>query len=275
MNIAQALACADTLASDSPKRDAELLLCHVLQKNTSHLLAWPDLLLTPEQCCQYNALLERRRAGEPIAYLLGHQPFWTLNLQVSPATLIPRADTERLVEAALALPLAATARIADLGTGTGAIALALASERPGWEIWASDAVADAVALARSNARQHQLHNVHCIQSNWLDALPGQFDLIVSNPPYINPQDSHLEQGDLRFEPRSALVAEDAGLADIRTIASTARQRLNPDGWLQFEHGYQQAEPVQQLLAQLGYRQITTYQDYGGNDRVTEGQWHHA
>lgn len=274
LSVAAALAQAAELAelSDSPRADIELLLCEVLGRPRSFLFTWPDKILSADQQTRFEQLLVRRKQGEPVAHLLGYRDFWTLRLKVSPDTLIPRPDTETLVEQALALLPDTPARVADLGTGTGAIALALASERPQWRLIATDLHPGAVVLARENALAHQLNNVEILQGSWCQPLSGQFDMIVSNPPYIDPEDPHLRQGDVRFEPLSALTAEDKGMADIRTIAEQARALLQPGGWLLFEHGYEQGEAVRDLLQQLGYAQVCTRRDLGDNDRVTQGCW---
>ncbi|HGU2343397.1 TPA: peptide chain release factor N(5)-glutamine methyltransferase, partial [Escherichia coli] len=198
-------------ASESPRRDAEILLEHVTGRGRTFILAFGETQLTDEQCQQLDALLTRRRDGEPIAHLTGVREFWSLPLFVSPATLIPRPDTECLVEQALARLPEQPCRILDLGTGTGAIALALARERPDCEITAVDRMPDAVALAQRNAQHLAIKNIHILQSDWFSALAGQqFAMIVSNPPYIDEQDPHLQQGDVRFEPLTALVAADSG-----------------------------------------------------------------
>lgn len=274
MDIAQALQCSQRLhgISDSPRLDVERLLGAVLDKPASYLLSRPETPLTEAQQQQFMALLARRCQGEPVAYLLGWQGFWTLDLEVSRHTLIPRPDTETLVEQLLARFDQAPRRLVDLGTGSGAIALALASERPGWEIWGVDRIPEAVELAERNRQRLRLDRVQFVCGDWLTPLAGRFDLIVSNPPYIDPADPHLQQGDVRFEPHSALVADDAGLADIRTIARAAPAYLNPGGWLVFEHGYNQAEAVRTLLARLGYQRGQTLQDYAANDRVTLACW---
>ena len=258
--------------SDSAKLDVELLLGKVLGRDRSYLYTWPERLLTELEQQQFFELLRRRQAGEPIAYLLGRRAFWTLDLKVSPATLIPRPDTELLVEHALSLPLPPDARILDLGTGTGAIALALASERPDWQVTATDRWPEVVALARENIELHQLQNVTVICSDWFAALPmaARFDLIVSNPPYIDATDSHLGQGDLRFEPSSALVSGDQGLADLKHIAGGARNYLHDGGWLLLEHGYQQGQDVRSCLADAGFQQVHTILDLGAKERATLG-----
>ncbi|WP_051559940.1 peptide chain release factor N(5)-glutamine methyltransferase [Marinobacterium jannaschii] len=274
MRIDEALAQSARLEklSDSARLDLELLLCHLLEKPRSYLFTWPDRTLTPQQQEAFMALLARREKGEPVAHILGYRDFWTLQLEVTPDTLIPRPDTETLVELALAKLDNGDYRVADLGTGTGAIALALASERPAWQLTGCDRVAAAVALAERNRQRLGISNAGFCQSNWFDALEGEFDLLVSNPPYIDPQDPHLAQGDVRFEPLSALVADNAGMADIQLIAEQARHYLKPGGWLMFEHGYDQGEASRRVLAQCGYSEISTEQDLGSRDRVTLGRW---
>lgn len=257
---------------DSPKRDAEILLSFVTGKSRSWLIAFDETLLSDQQLSQLDALLSRRARGEPVAHLVGEREFWSLPLRVTDATLIPRPDTELLVEQALAhLPVSA-ATILDLGTGTGAIALALASERPDCQVIGVDRIAEAVELARSNAQQLNLPNARFALSHWFQQLtPQRFDIIVSNPPYIDASDHHLEQGDVRFEPRSALVAADSGLADLRTLIEQAADWLQPGGWLLLEHGWQQDQAVRDMMRQHGYRAVETVNDYGGNPRVTLGQ----
>ncbi|PKH26434.1 protein-(glutamine-N5) methyltransferase, release factor-specific [Enterobacterales bacterium CwR94] len=266
------LATAALSASDSPKRDAEILLGVVTGKSRAQLIAFDDHVLSAAQLAQLDALLTRRQRGEPVAHITGQREFWSLPLAVSPATLIPRPDTEILVEQALALLPATALNVLDLGTGTGAIALALASERPQLTVHAVDRIADAVALAQRNAAALSLSNVRVSQSDWFTALaPQRFDMIVSNPPYIDADDTHLSQGDVRFEPLSALVAQEAGLSDLRHIINSAADWLTADGWLVLEHGWQQASAVRELLAEAGYQHIATRADYGGNDRVTFGR----
>ena len=258
--------------SESPRRDAEILLEHVTGKARTFILAFGETVLTANQQAQLSALLSRRKAGEPVAHLTGEREFWSLPLYVSAATLIPRPDTECLVEQALARLPATACRILDLGTGTGAIALALASERPDCQVTAVDVMPDAVALALRNAARLGFNNVKIQQSSWFDALVGQqFDMIVSNPPYIDERDPHLSQGDVRFEPLTALVAAEEGLADIAHIVTVSRQYLTAGGWLLIEHGWTQAEAVRALYTQAGYERVETCQDYGGNDRLTLGK----
>ena len=258
--------------SESPKRDAEILLAQVTGKSRSWLIAFDDTGLDPQQLAALEALLARREVGEPVAYLTGEREFWSLPLSVSPDTLIPRPDSEVLVEQALVRLPATACNIVDLGTGTGAIALALASERPDCQVTGVDRIDAAVSLARHNSAKLNLPNARFLQSDWFTALEGQrYQLIVSNPPYIDAADGHLVQGDVRFEPASALVADDHGLADIKIIAGAAADYLLDDGWLLLEHGWQQGEQVRQILRDNRFCQVETCQDYGGNDRVTFGQ----
>lgn len=273
LTIEQALRLgAAQIQGESPALDAQLLLGAVTGRSRSSLFAWSDQPLTDAQAADYQRLLERRCAGEPVAHLTGKREFWSLPLSVSQATLIPRPDTECLVEQALALDLPAAARVLDLGTGTGAIALALASERPLWRITATDRSPAAVELARANARELDLQRVDVRASDWFSDIVGPFDLIVSNPPYIPRQDPHLTRGDVRFEPLTALVAGEDGLDDLRVIIDQARDFLAAGGWLLVEHGYDQAESVADLLAEAGYSGIGLRRDYGGQPRVSQGQW---
>ncbi|MDM9618051.1 peptide chain release factor N(5)-glutamine methyltransferase [Kosakonia cowanii] len=259
-------------ASESPRRDAEILLGFVTGKARTFILAFGETPLTDEQQEQLAGLLARRVRGEPVAHLIGEREFWSLPLFVSPATLIPRPDTECLVEQALARLPAAPCRILDLGTGTGAIALALASERPDCRVTAVDLIPDAVALAQRNADHLGIRNIEIVQSRWFSALEGQqFSLIVSNPPYIDAQDPHLAQGDVRFEPLSALVAADNGLADLYTLIKDAPRYLLPQGWLLLEHGWQQGAAVREIFARYGWQQVETCRDYGDNERLTLGR----
>ncbi|WP_219373095.1 peptide chain release factor N(5)-glutamine methyltransferase [Enterobacter sp. BIDMC 29] len=266
-------AASELSASESPKRDAEILLEFVTGKARTYLLAFGETQLSAEQEAQLATLLARRKTGEPVAHLVGEREFWSLPLYVSPATLIPRPDTECLVEQALSRLPAQACRILDLGTGTGAIALALASERPDCEVTAVDVMPDAVALAQRNVARLGFPNVTVLQSSWFSALDNRtFGMIVSNPPYIDEHDPHLTQGDVRFEPLTALVAANEGLADIVHIVTTSRQHLLPGGWLLVEHGWTQGDAVRDVFIAAGYRAVETCCDYGGNDRLTLGQW---
>lgn len=260
-------------ASESPRRDAEILLAFVTGRTRTFILAFGETALTDDEHARLDALLARRAAGEPVAYLIGQREFWSLPLEVSSATLIPRPDTECLVEQALARLPATPCRILDLGTGTGAIALALASERPDCHVTALDVIPEAVALAKRNAQRLGIDNVTILQSHWFSALTdARFSLIVSNPPYIDGDDPHLSQGDVRFEPKSALVADNAGLADLETLVTEARRFLEDNGWLMLEHGWQQGEAVRELFTRAGYQAVETCRDYGGNERLTLGHY---
>ncbi|NMY43211.1 peptide chain release factor N(5)-glutamine methyltransferase [Pseudomonas sp. WS 5013] len=272
-NIQSLLDSAELPASPTARLDAELLLAAVLGKPRSYLRTWPEHEPGAEQLAAFAALLERRRAGEPVAYILGHQGFWSLDLEVAPHTLIPRPDTELLVETALQLAPATSQRVLDLGTGSGAIALALASERGGWQVIGVDRIAEAVALAERNRQRLKLGNAEFRQSSWFDGLAGErFGLILSNPPYIAADDRHLGEGDVRFEPLSALVAGVDGLDDIRQIIAQAPRHLQAGGWLLLEHGYDQAEAVRELLAAAGFTAVDSRRDLGGHQRISLGRW---
>jgi len=267
-------AAAHALPGVEGRHEAELLLLHVLGRERGWLFAHATDLLDPAPAEAFSALLQRRIAGEPVAYLLGRRGFWTLDLAVSPATLIPRPETERLVELALErLPEGVPLRIADLGTGSGAVALALASERPLAQIVATDMSGDAIAVAAGNARQHGLANVAFRQGSWHAPLADErFDLIASNPPYIASDDPHLAQGDLRFEPATALASGHDGLDDIRLIIAGAPAHLQPGGWLLVEHGWDQGEAIRALLEGAGFVEVETALDLEQRDRVSLGRW---
>ena len=293
------------LNTEEAALEAQLLLQHALNVNRAWLIAHEGDALEANNHAVFEALLKRRLNGEPIAYILGYREFYGLKLKVSADTLIPRPDTETLVEAALAKILEPSFRreqfaklrttesncdetdsdlrqndmvwddelkVLDLGTGTGAIALAIAHNRPQAFVTAVDASENALNIAQENAQNLNITNIKFVRSNWFSALQNEkFDLIVSNPPYIEQNDAHLTQGDLRFEPITALASGQDGLDDIRTIIAHAPQHLNPHGCLFLEHGYNQAESVSALLKQAGFSEIETIKDLGGNDRVTLGQ----
>ena len=260
-------------SSDSAKLDAQVLLLNILQKPRSYLFTWPEKQLTDEQYQAFQRACERRLQGEPVSHITGCREFWSLQLEVNPTTLIPRPDTETLVELALECEVPKNAKVLDLGTGTGAIALALGSEMPSWDIIAVDRIDDAVALAKRNQERLAINNVTVEQSNWFSALKNKkFDLIVTNPPYIEHDDVHLYQGDVRFEPLSALVADDAGMADIKQIITQSRDYLHASGYLLIEHGFEQSAAVRHIFNQMAFINVSTVKDLGNNDRVTFGQW---
>ena len=280
MNITVQNALADAIlslfdSSSSPEIDAEILLGHSLKQSRAWLLTYQEEELSADQVAEFNNLVERRKNGEPIAYILGEREFWSLNLNVNSATLIPRPETEILVEVALEkaqLPFQGIMSIADLGTGSGAIALALASELTNAFITATDKSNDALLVAKQNAEQLSLSNVEFINSDWFVSLNDhRFNIICSNPPYIENLDPHLQQGDLRFEPLSALASGVDGFFDLQYIISQAQQYLHHEGWLILEHGFQQAERTHSLLAAAGFTNINTREDYAGHPRITYGQ----
>jgi release factor glutamine methyltransferase len=266
------LEAALSLDPSSARIEVQCLLQAVLQKNRAYLLTHPEQPLDADQHVRYMALYERRLSGEPIAYLLGEREFYGLPFKVSPATLIPRPETELLVELALQhIPKHGQCRVLDMGTGSGAIALSIAHARPDAEVVAVDASSAALEVAQSNALRLGPGNVRLLHSDWFNALHGErFDMIVSNPPYIAAGDVHLSQGDVRFEPRAALVSGADGLDDIRRIAAQAKDHLNTNGWLLLEHGYNQAAQIRALLQQAGFTGVLSVRDLAGIERVSGG-----
>jgi release factor glutamine methyltransferase len=262
-----------TPTSPTPRLDAEVLLMHVCSLDRSNLITRNETALTGKQLNMLENLLHRRKRGEPVAYITGTREFWSMELEVTPGTLIPRPETELLVEKALEhIPRDAEWTIADLGTGSGAIALAITKERPRCRVIAADNSSAALEVARSNAKKFGLTNIEFHEGDWFAALAGAtFDMILSNPPYIRAGDPHLKQGDVRFEPATALVAGTEGLDAIRHIARHAREFLKPGGWLLFEHGWDQAEAIGDYLRQQGYRNIVCHTDLTGHARVAGGR----
>lgn len=277
MNVSETLkqAIADlNLTSPSARIDAEVLLCSVLGVSRAYLYTHPEARLAAEMYRAYRHLIEQRMDGQPIAYLLKHREFWSLSLTVSPETLIPRPDTELLVEKTLALlPSEETINLLELGTGSGAIACALAVSRPNWKIFASDISEKALLIAKKNATQHQCRHITFLHSDWFEHIPTQpkFSAIISNPPYLSDSDPHLEQGDLRFEPKHALISGANGLESLQWIIEHSYNRLLPNGYLILEHGFEQGPAVSNSLSQRGYQSIQRWQDYQGLDRVTSAQ----
>lgn len=260
------------LIPDEARIEVQMLLQHVLKVPRAWLLAHPEQVLDEAQAGAYAALLQRRLHGEPIAYILGEREFFGLNFKVTPATLIPRPETELLVELALQrIPVRGGFRVLDLGAGSGAIGLSIAHARPEAEVVAVDASEAALQVARENAARLEIHNARFLQSDWFSALDGQrFDLIVSNPPYVAAGDVHLGQGDVRFEPTSALASGAEGLDDIRRIIGQAGDHVGNNAWLMLEHGYDQAPAVRALLQQNGFGEVYSAKDMAGIERVSCG-----
>ncbi len=273
MNAATADACLQRARGRIEAGEAALLLAHVLGRDRGWLYAHGDAAVPVEAAARFDALVARRAAGEPVAYLVGRRGFWRFDLAVTPDTLVPRPETELLVELALArIPVDAGTRVADLGTGSGAIALAIAQERPLATVVATDRSAGALEVARGNAAALGVGNVLFRAGDWLQPLAGErFDVIASNPPYIADDDAHLRQGDLRFEPRDALASGVDGLDAIRAIVRDAPAHLRPGGWLLFEHGWEQSEAARTLLHAAGFAGVETHRDLEGRDRVTLGR----
>lgn len=277
LTIRQLLAVAASqlaASSTSPRLDAELLLAAALERPRSYLHAWPELVVPAKTLARFTDLVARRQSGEPIAYLLRRWEFWSLSLEVNAATLIPRPETELLVALALErLPFDRQVKVADLGTGSGAIALALATERPQAQIVATDQSAAALAVARRNAERLNLQQISFRQGHWCEPLSGErFDLIVANPPYIASSDAHWQSGALRFEPACALVAGADGLEDLRAIIDAVPSYLDLGAWLLLEHGYDQGSSVPQLLAERGFMEVRDYADFAGVSRCSGGRW---
>lgn len=276
MQNAAKLAAALALDATSARLEAQYLMQHVLKKPRAWILAHTEETLNPEQQAEYDGLLQRRMQGEPVAYILGEREFYGLKFKVTPATLIPRSETELLVELALQRCARVAAqppcRILDLGAGSGAIALSIAHARPGAEVVAVDSSSEALVVARENAERLNIRNATFVQSDWYAALGQQrFHLIVSNPPYVAAGDVHLQQGDLRFEPASALASGADGLDDIRRIVAGAQAHLETGGWLLLEHGYDQASAVQKLLREAEMTEIFSARDLSGIERVSGGK----
>ena len=276
MNIQQALQQASqNLAESSPtaRLDAQVLLTHVIQCNTAHLLAWPEKKLSEEQISAYQRLIQQRQQGLPVAHLTGSREFWSLNFSVNNSTLIPRPETETLIEFILdKFSDREKIKLLDMGTGTGAIAITIATEKPGWKIFASELSADALKLAIDNSNTHQTDNISFVQSNWFNNIKhNDFDIIVSNPPYIANGDPHLLAGDVRFEPQSALSAGETGMDDIEHLCAHATNYLTKNGCLIVEHGYNQKQLVSACFAKNGYVEIEHKNDLSGHIRMTAGK----
>jgi release factor glutamine methyltransferase len=256
----------------TPDLDAELLLVHILGTSRARLRSHPEDAASAAQSKRYTELIERRATGEPLAYVIGRRDFWSLRLTVTPAVLVPRPETELLVERALALRDEEFGRVVDLGTGSGAIALTLASERPGWQVAATDVSEEALAIARSNAESLDLKRVQFFQGSWFEPLVGRtFDLIVSNPPYVAEDDPAMHDPALRHEPRGALTPGGDGMASLRAIIAVAPDYLERDGWLLLEHGSDQAAEVTRELVARGLRHVRSHRDLAGHERMTEAQ----
>ena len=274
VTVQELLRSGSDLPTDSARRDTEILLCHCLGKSRAWLYTWPEKEVARDCARDFEKLLAQRREGVPVAYLTGEREFWSLQLAVSDATLIPRPETETLVSWALELALPNAASVLDLGTGSGAIALALASERPHWHVTALDVSQEALQVARGNAVRTRLTSVHFVQSDWYQAVTGQrFNALLANPPYIDGDDPHLALGDVRFEPRSALVSSASGLEDLGRLVTGAPDQLLDGGWLLLEHGFEQANAVRVMLHDAGFSQVSTRRDMSGQQRITGGRWH--
>jgi release factor glutamine methyltransferase len=272
--ISHALKQARSRYPEIPALEIRLLLQHLLKVDRAWLISHENNVLEASIHAEFQALLKRRSSGEPLAYIVGYREFYGLKLKVTPDTLIPRADTETLVEAALEKTgKQKCCRILDLGTGSGAIALAVARHRPQAHVLAVDVSEKALNVAYENAQMQNINNITFLQSDWFDALKGElFDVMVSNPPYIEENDPHLHQADLRFEPITALVSGKDGLKDLQVIIDSAKDHLKPYGWLMLEHGYNQARAVANLMREAGFAEVAHKYDLAGIERVTLGQW---
>ncbi len=261
------------LRGDEARLEAELLLAHALERPRSWFYAHAGDVMGPREVERFQGLLRRRAGGEPVAQIIGRRGFWSLDLIVTPDTLIPRPETELLVELVLdRLPRTRPAAVLDLGTGTGAVALAIAAERPLADVSAVVARAAALAVARENANEAGLP-LRLLEGDWFAPVAGErFDIVASNPPYIAEADPHLRQGDLRFEPIAALASGPDGLDAIRAIVAAAPAHLNPGGWLLLEHGHDQGPAVRRLLTAAGFVRVATERDLEQRDRVTLGRW---
>ena len=260
--------------TDSARLDAELLIAHVLDIPRTQFITQPDTHIATSQLDEIQEYLHKRQQGYPVAYLIGNQHFWDVELTVTPDTLIPRPETEMLVETALTMFEAEQPiQLADLGTGSGAIAIAIAKARPKWQVLATDRYEPTLAIAQQNAAHYQLDNIHFLQSDWFTKFEqdARFEMIISNPPYVAEQDPHLQQGDVQFEPPQALRAGADGLDDIRQLVNTSRHFITPGGWLLLEHGYDQGAAVKNLFAEAGYADIQQKTDLGGHIRMTYAQ----
>lgn len=259
---------------DDARADAEILLAHATKGARHDAFAFPERCLSPAAWQQFKQLVARRTAGEPVAYLTGEKEFWSIRFEVTADTLIPRPETERLVEVALELaPAKAELAVADLGTGAGVVAIALAHERPRWRVTAVDRSAPAIEVARRNARRAGTAAIDFQVGSWCEPLAGRrFDLIVANPPYVAEGDPHLARGDLRYEPRSALVSANEGLADIDLICRATPHVLTAGGWLILEHGHTQAGSIREMLNRLGFEDLYGCRDWAGNDRVIAARY---
>jgi len=272
--VRELLCAGGDLPGDSARRDTEILLSHCLGRPRAWLYTWPEKEVEAESARRFRQMLDGRRNGQPIAYLIGEREFWSLPLLVNAATLIPRPETETLVSWALDLELPGEARVLDLGTGSGAIALAVASARPDWQVTGIDASEAALQVARANGEHTGLQGVRFLRSDWYGAVRGlRFHALLGNPPYVDVGDPHLACGDVRFEPRTALVSADGGLADLRHLVRGAPAHLLDGGWLLLEHGFEQAPAVRDMLAAAGFGSVRTRRDLEGRERITGGYWH--